>query len=173
VSKESYFSLAFACGAIIWAVVQGMYPLISPIVGWPIVGVLVILAVLFLVIGMRKKESQKLLVLTPHTYAIGLSGMTGYPNEPENAEWLLLEVFVNPIDKPINTLDVVIDGKTIPANHWPGKIVTAFNVYFNVTEWRWKGKNQVELIAYVGDKMYRSGRMTIDFNVEPWGSHRI
>ena len=70
----------------------------------------------------------------------------------ENATWLLLEVSVNAIDKPIDTLDVIIDGKTIPANHWHGKIVTAFNVYFNVTEWQYKGKNQVELIAYVGGK---------------------
>jgi hypothetical protein len=120
----------------------------------------------------RNKE-QSVLVLTPHAWAIGLSGMTGYPNEPENAAWLLLDVSVNAIDKPINTLDLIIDGKTIPANHWPGKNVTAFNVYFNVTEWQYKGKNQVELIAYVGDKMYRSGRITVDFNVEVWGSHRI
>lgn len=121
----------------------------------------------------RKKENQQSLVLTPHTYAIGLSDMTGYPKEPENAAWLLLEVAVNAIGNAIDTLDLIIDGKTIPADHWSGKIVTAFNVYFNVTEWQYKGKNQVELIAHVGDKMYRSGRITIDFNVEPWGSHRI
>jgi len=121
----------------------------------------------------REKQLSKSLVLTPHTYAIGLSGMTGYPNKPENAAWLLLEVFVNAIDKPIDTLDLIIDGKTIPANHWPGKNVTAFNVYFNVTEWQWKGKNQVELIAHIGDKMQRSGRITIDFNVEVFGTHLI
>ena len=172
-SKECYFSLALGLGAIVWAVVRSMYPLISPILGWPIVGILGILAILFFIIGIRKKESQKSLVLTPHAWAIGLSGMTGYPTEPENAWWLLLEVSTNAIDKPIDTLDLIIDGKTIPANHWPGKIVTASNVYFNVTEWRYKGKNQVELIAHVGDKMHRSGRIAIDFNVEPWGSHRI
>ncbi len=111
-----------------------MNPSIPPIVGWPIVGVLGILFVSFLIIGIRKKESQKSLILTPHTYAIGLSGMTGYPTEPENAAWLLLGVSVNAIDKPIDTLDLIIDGKAIPANHWHGKNVTAFNVYFNVTE---------------------------------------
>jgi len=172
-SKEGSFSLALGLGAISWAVVQSMNPLISPIVGWPIVGILGILAVFFLIIGIRKKESQKSLILTPHTWAIGLSGMTGYPDEPENAAWLLLEVSVNAIDKPIDKLDLIIDGKPIPANYWPGKNVTAFNVYFNVTEWQWKGKNQVELIAYIGDKMQTSARIPIDFNVEPWGRHRI
>ena len=117
--------------------------------------------------------AEQSLILTPHAYAIGLSGMTGYPNEPVNAAWLLLEVSVNAIGKPIDTLDLIIDGQTTPANHWPSKNVTAFNAYFNVTEWRWKGKNQVELMAHVGDKMHRSGRIHIDFNVEPWGSHRI
>ena len=117
--------------------------------------------------------AEQSLVLTPHTYAIGLSGMTGYPNEPDNADWLCLEVAVNPINKPIDTLDLLIDSETIHANHWPCKNVAAFNVYFNVTEWRWKGKKQVELIANVGDKMHSSDRINIDFNVEAWGYHRI
>lgn len=118
-------------------------------------------------------RAERALVLTPHTYAIGLSDMTGYPDEPDNADWLCLEVAVNPINKPIDTLDLIIDEKTIPANHCPGKIVTAFSVYFNVTEWRWKGENQVELIAHVGGKTHSSGRITIDFDVELGGSHRI
>ncbi len=165
--------MAFGLVAIIWAVVQGMYPLIPPLVGWLIVFLLVIPAAFLLIAGIKGKEIQKSLVLTPHAWAIGLSGMTGYPAEPENIDWLLLEVFVNPVDKPIDALDLVIDDKTIPANQWLDKIVNVFNVHFNVTEWRWKGKNQVELFAYVGDKKYRSGRITIDFNVEPFGSHRI
>jgi len=118
--------------------------------------------------------AEQSLVITPHTYAFGLSGMTGYPDEPDNAYWLCLEVSVNPIDKPIDTLDLLIGEKKVPANHWLGKNVAAFNAYFNITEWRWKGKNQVELIAYVGDKMHRSGRENIDFNVEPGViGHRI
>ncbi len=118
-------------------------------------------------------EAEQSLVLTPHAYAIGLSGMTGYPDEPDNADWLCLEVTVNPINKPIDTLDLLIDSEIIHANHWPCKNVAAFNAYFKITGWRWKGKNQVELIANVGNKKYSSGRINIDFNVEVWGSHRI
>jgi heme/copper-type cytochrome/quinol oxidase subunit 2 len=171
-SKEGYFSLVFGLGAISWAVVQSMYPVISSTTGWPIVGILGILAVSFLIIGIRKKESQKSLVLTPHAWAIGLSGMTGYPDEPRNEAWLRLEVSVNAIDKPIDTLDLIIDSKTIPANHWHGKNVTAFTVYFKVTEWHWKGEYQVELIAKVGNNMPSSGRFPIDFNAEPGGFPR-
>ena len=113
------------------------------------------------------------LVLTPNKYAIGTSSMKGYPKEPSNAHWLHLEVIVKPISKPIDTLDLLIDSETIHANHWHGKNVAAFNVYFNITEWRWKGSRQVELIANVGNKIYSSGRIEIDFDVEPYGSHRI
>jgi hypothetical protein len=122
----------------------------------------------------NKRADLLPLVLTPHAYAIGLSGMTGYPKEPENAAWLCLEVAVSPTNRAIDTLDLIIDGQTIPVNHWPGKNVTAFNAYFNVTEWRGKGKNQVELIAHAGEKMSRSGRIDVGFNIEPSGrSHRI
>jgi len=172
-SKEGYFSLALGLGAISWAVVQSMNPFISPIVGWPIVGILGIFAVSFLIIGTRKKESQKSLVVTPHTYAIGLSGMTGYPGEPENADWLCLEVTVHPSSKSIDTLDLLIGSETIPANDWPGKNVAAFSVYFNVTGWKWKRIIQVELQARIQGTVHSSGRIPIDFNVEHWGSHRI
>ena len=171
--KEGYFSLASAIGAISCAVVQAMYPLISPIVGWPIVGVLGILAVSFLIKGIRKKESQKLLILTPHTYAIGLSGMTGYPDKPLNADWLCLEVTVSPIDRPIDTLDLIIDGKPIPADDWHRKNVAAFSVYFNVTSWKWKGIIQVELQARIQGVVHSWGRIPVDFNVEHGGRHRI
>lgn len=118
--------------------------------------------------------TEQSLVLTPHTYAIGLSGMTGYPDEPDNASWLCLEVSVNPVDKPIDKLDLLIGDESIPTNHWPRENVAAFHAYFNITEWRWKGENQVELIAYVGDKMHSSGRKNIDFNVDPGViGHRI
>ena len=170
--KEGYFGLVLVLGTMILAIVQSMYPLISPTVGWLIVGILGILAVLLFIIGVRKKESQKSLILTLQAWAIGLSGMTGYPVEPRNEAWLRLNVSVNVIDKPIDTLDLIIDGKPIPANQWHGKIVTAFHVYFEVTEWHWKGKNQVELIAHVGGKPHSSGRVTIDFNAEPGGFPR-
>ncbi len=120
----------------------------------------------------RYASSAKSLVLTPHSWAIGLSGMTRYPKEPENEAWLRMEVSVNAIDKPIDTLDVIIDGKTIPANHWHGKNVSAFTVYFKVTEWHWKGKHQVELISKVCNDTSSSGRFPIDFDAEPGGFPR-
>ncbi len=119
------------------------------------------------------QEAKQSLVLTIRSWAIGLTGMTGYPKEPGNAAWLLLEVSVNAIGKPIDALDIIIDGKTIPANYWLSRTVTAFNAYFNVSEWHYKGNNQVELIAHVGDNKHRSGRITIDFDVEVWGKHLI
>lgn len=114
------------------------------------------------------EEQQNVLVLTLDTYEFGLSSYRRYPNKPERADWLRLKVFVNPIDKPIDTLDLVIDGKPpIPANQWHGKIVPVFFIVeFNVTEWRNKGKNQIELKAYVGGKPYSSGRETINFDAE-------
>ncbi len=116
---------------------------------------------------------EQSLVLTPHTYAIGLSGMTGYPDKPDNAYWLCLEVTVHPSSKPIDTLDLLIGATTIPANDWSGKNVAAFSVYFNVTDWKWKGEIQVELQARIQGVVHSSGRIPIDFNVELWGSHRI
>ena len=118
-------------------------------------------------------DTEQSLVLTPHTYAIGLSGMTGYPDEPDNAEWLCLEVTVHPSSKPIDTLDLLIGSETIPANDWPGKNVAAFSVYFRVTGWKWKGIIQVELQAHIQGAVHSSGRIPIDFNVEHGGSHRI
>lgn len=99
--KETYYGFVFALVAIIWTVVQSMYPLIPPIIGWPIVGILGILAVLFFILGVRKKDNQKSLILTPRAWAIGLSGMTGYPDEPDGEYWLRLEASVNGIDKPL------------------------------------------------------------------------
>lgn len=172
-SKENYFAIAFGVVAVGGGMLQMIYPQISPNIGLPIVGILGILALTFFIIGIRKKGSQETLILTVHSWAIGLTGMTGYPKEPENVAWLLLAVSVNAIKRPIDTLDLIIDGKPIPAYHWHGKIVTTFNVYFNVTKWQYKGKNQVELIAKVGGKPYSSGRIPIDFNVEVWGKHLI
>ncbi len=153
-------------------------PLLLTMIGFIIGAIFIIIGI----IGWKKSRRNKTisnnydksLVLTPHAWAIGLSGMTGYPKKPENATWLCFEVSVNAISKPIDTLDLIIDGKSIPANQWHGKIVTAFNAYFKVTEWQWKGENQIELIAHIEGKSHSSGRIPIDFNVEPSGrSHRI
>ncbi len=76
-----------------------------PIWVWIGIGVLSIFIVQFLVFHRvrvqrdRALAAEQSLVLTPHTWAIGLSGMTGYPDEPENADWLYLGVAVNPIKK--------------------------------------------------------------------------
>ncbi len=120
--------------------------------------------------GITNEES---LVLTPHTYAIGLSGMTGYPEKPDNADWLCLEVAVKPISKPIDTLDLLIEEQTIHANRWTGKNVAAFRVYFNVTGWKWKGEIQVELQARIEGAVRSSVRIPIDFDVEHFGRHPI
>ncbi len=120
-----------------------------------------------------RNKQQNPPVFTPHKYAIGLSGMTGYPSKPDNAEWLCLEIAVNPINELITTLDLLIDSKTIHANQLPCSIVSAFNAYFNVSEWRWKGEKQVVLISKTGSETQSSVIINIDFDVEHFGSHRI
>lgn len=122
----------------------------------------------------HKIKPDKSLTITPLSYSIGPTGMPGYPKEPENAYWLCLEVFVNPIDKAIDSLDLMIDGVKIPASNWPGVYVAAFNTCFNITEWRWKGQKNIELIADVGKDKFSSGKITIDFDIEPGTiGHRI
>jgi len=171
-SREYYIATTFFIATTAMVVAQMTYPEIASCVGLPIIGVLVLVAIVFLIIGIRKKESQETLILTPHTSAIGLSGMTGFPDKPLNALWLGLGVSVNTVKKPIDTLDLIIaNNPPIPANYWAGKIVTEFTVYFNVTEWRGKGERQIELLA---DKKHTSGRIPIDFSREPSGrSHSI
>lgn len=120
-------------------------------------------------VGQEPFDTEQSLILTIQEYAIGLSGMTDYPKKPENAAWLRLKVAVNPISKPIDTLDIIIGSETIHVNNWPRKIVATFTAYFKVTEWQWKGEHQVELIAKVGGKSYSFGRTLIDFNIEPGG----
>jgi len=120
-----------------------------------------------------RNKKQDPPIFTPHKYAIGLSGMTGYPSKPDNAKWLCLEIAVNPINELITTLDLLIDSKTVHANHLPCSVVSAFNAYFNVSEWRWKGGKQVELISKAGSETQSSVIINIDFNVELFGSHRI
>jgi hypothetical protein len=145
---------------------------------WFSIGLL-ILGLCFIAIAIRRYvkggkdkslDTEQSLVLTPHTYAIGLSGMTGYPNKPDGAYWLRLEASVNAAyNKPIDTLDLLIGAATIHANSWPRRKVAAFTVYFNVTDWKWKGEIQVELQARIQSAVHSAGRINIDFNAEPGG----
>lgn len=153
--------------------IQNICPSIPPCVGWPIVGVLVIFTIVFLVIGIRKKGVHKSLIITPHAWAIGLSGMTGYPKEPNGTCWFRLEFYTNDIDKPIDTLDLIVDGKPIPANHWHAKIATSFTEYFNITDWKQKHIIHVDLQARIkGDVPSLVRIMPIDFDIEPGGFPR-
>lgn len=118
-------------------------------------------------------EAEDSLVLTPRVYAFGVSSMTDYPDEPDNADWLYFDVAVNPISKPIDTLDLLIDGEPIPVDNWTREIVAGFHAYFNVTRWRWKGEHRVELIAKVGGKEHSSGRRNIDFSKMDYRKYRF
>jgi hypothetical protein len=174
-AKETYFSLALAVGAVGWTVVQSMYPVISPIVGWPIAVILFIGAILLFIIGIRKKEGQKEFLVPTidfHAWAFGISGYRGYPKEPDEKWWLNLEISANLRGRPIDTLDLVIEGDYIHVN-LPCKFGGIFNAYFEVTKWRDTGKHQVELIAKVGNELISSGRKTIPFDMEPFGRHLI
>lgn len=120
-----------------------------------------------------KREKENSLLITLQSWAIGISSMTGYPNKPDGAYWLRLGISVNSTyNKPIDTLDLLIADIRIPADSWPGKEGTTFTVYFNVTDWKWKGENQVELQARINGIVHSSGRKIIDFNAEPGGFPR-
>jgi hypothetical protein len=120
-----------------------------------------------------KRENGKSLILTPQSWAIGLSGMTDYPNKPDGAYWLRLVTSVkSTYNKPIDTLDLLIGDIRIPTNSWTGREVAAFTVYFNVTDWKWKGEIQVELQAHIEGVVRSSGRIKVDFNAEPGGFAR-
>jgi len=119
-------------------------------------------------------ESEQSLILTPRVYAFGVSSMTDFPDEPDNADWLYFDVAVNIIKKPIDTLDLQIETEPrIPVDNWKRGIVAGLHAYFNVTRWRWKGEHQVELIAKVEGKEYSSGRMKIDFSKMDFGKYQI
>lgn len=150
-----------------------------PIWVWIGIGVLSIFIAQFLVfhkVRVQRDEAlgaEQSLVLTPRVYAFGVSGMTDYPDEPDNADWLYFDVAVNPIKKPVDTLDLLIDGEPIPVDNWTREIVTGFHAYFNVTRWRWQGEHQVELIAKVGGKEHSSGRRNIDFSKTDYGKYHF
>jgi len=57
--REGYFGLAVGLLAIIAGVLQGMYPVIPAIIGWPIVAILGFAAFVLCDIGIRKKEYEK------------------------------------------------------------------------------------------------------------------
>jgi hypothetical protein len=171
-SKENYFTLGFGIVAIILMVVQIMNPVISPNVGWSLIGIFGALAIFFFIMGIGKKENQESLVLTPHTYTIGLSGMTDYPDKPDGAYWLRLDISTNAINKAIDTLDLIIEGKSIPANQWHSKIATSFTACFNVTDWKWKHIIQVDLQARIKGDVHSLVRIPVDFDIEPGGFPR-
>lgn len=71
-SKETRFGLIFAILGIIIAVLQMMFPQIPPYIGWPIVGILVILAIGLFVFG-RKNKSKRPLTKDERQYLSRLS----------------------------------------------------------------------------------------------------
>ncbi|MFC1977989.1 hypothetical protein ACFLWS_06995 [Chloroflexota bacterium] len=58
-SREFRFALGLALLAIVAVVVQMIYPIIPPLVGWPIIGVLGVGAIYFLATGVKDKEHIK------------------------------------------------------------------------------------------------------------------
>lgn len=114
-------------------------------------------------------------VLSVTDYAIGIAGHRGYPDKPTEAYILRLWVVISPASTPIDTLDLLV-GSSLPpiqAIDWSGKIETAFNVCFDVSEWRCKGELPVELVAKAGSDTHRSGRKPVDFCMEVFGRHPI
>ena len=72
-SKEFYYGLAIGLAGIILTVLQMMYPVIPHVVGWPLVGVLAVVAFICLDIAIRRKEYER------------ISGV-GYRETTESAE---------------------------------------------------------------------------------------
>ena len=120
-------------------------------------------------------RTEQSLILTPRTYRIGLSGMSGMakcPDKPDGAYWLCLDVSTNAVNKAIDTLDLIIEGKPIHANQWDRKIATSFTVCFSVTDWKGKGIIQVDLRAHIEGDGYSIVRRPIDFDIQPGGFPR-
>ena len=147
---------------------------INLLLGWIIIGISTIGGLALIILGCRKKgdkssfeEQKKSLIPTIdfHTYEFGLSGYKRYPKEPNEVWWLKLEISIDHINRSIDTLDLVIEGESIPVN-LPCKFSHIFHGYFNVSKWRDTSKHQVELRAKVGNEPISSGRKLIDFNME-------
>jgi len=178
-SKERYSGWALAVVAAIMVVVQMTFPQISPCVGWPIIALLSVCAIIFVMKGIKKSESvlgntpEQASVLSLTAWGIGIAGYRDYPDKPAEAWLLRLWVVVSP-SRPIATLDLFVGSEPIPipAIDWTRKTEIAFTVHFDVSKWRYRSDIQVELVANKesGDT-YTSGRKTIDFDMEPFGQH--
>jgi len=145
--------------------------------GWipiAIVGALwLVCNAIFFYIVFKSKILHKTLILTPQSWAIGLSNMTGYPKAPDNEYWLRFVVdMYSTYNKPIDKMELHIDDrgdKCISANSLPEEVSGAFAVYFNVTGWMQKGIIPVTLCAYIDGFVRSSVSKKIDFNAEPGG----
>ncbi len=60
-SKEGYFASALGLLAIVVAILQAMYPVIPPYIGWPIVVVLGIAAIVLFIKGAGVKPEKLVL----------------------------------------------------------------------------------------------------------------
>src|SRR4030042_1210496 len=167
-SRGNRFALASIFIAIACAVGRVMQPIISPAWGWPIISILGVAAILLIITGIRNKEGRKesfIPTIDFHAYEFGLSGYREYPKEPNEVWWLNLEISIDRINRPIDILDLVIEGEPIHVN-LPCNFSHIFHGYFNVSKWRDTSKHQVELRAKVGNEPISSGRKLIDFNME-------
>lgn len=113
------------------------------------------------------------LIVTLNAWGIGIAGHRGYPGkQSDEIWWLRLEVSVDSAGRPIDRIDLVIDdNKPIHAHNWTRQVESHFNLHFDISEWRDKGTHQIELVAYCGDKVFRTVRKPVDFDMEPFGRH--
>ena len=69
-SKEGYFAFGLGVLAIITVVLQKMYPVIPPLIGWPIVGGLGLLSIILFRKGINKKLDKQEVVQDTVTVAL-------------------------------------------------------------------------------------------------------
>ena len=113
-------------------------------------------------------------VLSVTDYEIGIAGYRGYPDKPVGAAMLCLWVVISPACTPINKIDLLVgNSPPIPSINWTGKPEAAFRVLFDVSEWHYKGKEQVELVVKAGSYTHRSDKKLIDFCMEVFCRHPI
>lgn len=58
-SKDGYFAISSGLAAIIWAVLNTMYPKIPLLIGWPVVALLGIICFVLVAMGLRSKEKNE------------------------------------------------------------------------------------------------------------------
>ncbi len=111
------------------------------------------------------------LIITLNAWGIGITGHRGYPSkQTDETWWLRLETSVDSAGRPIDRMDLVIDdNKPIPAHNWTRQVESHFNLHFDISEWRYKGTHQIELVAYCGDTVSRTVKKPVDFDMEPFG----